>query len=501
MSNSFIEQIAPLVQKYPSKIFNSVTIAQACLESAFGQSDLARGGNNLFGIKASAPWTGPVFNKDSLEERSGVLKPENSDFRSYATIEDSIADHASFFESTEYRKSYYAKVLNATTPEEQARALTGTYATDSRYGDKLIKFINDYDLKQYDEAKPAVAPQVQGGYTTMPTILFVAGHGEKPDGNFDTGAIGYIARGEHKYMEDIFFPAIKNALPSGANVAFFSEHDCYTYGDIANQAAKYGSDTIVIECHYDAANSSSATGGHVIVYKGFDPDEYDIKLRDALAETIGVFPYNHKGYKGISGRDDLANANRTANSGTNWRLIELGFGTNPDDADYLVNHVDALAGAIVKHLLGSTSGSTGGSTAEKQPTGWISKIENGIKRWWFRNEDGSYKKSEWYEEYGNEYYFDEEGWAAQDCVKEIKGKKYHFKPNCVMSTGWVEIDGKWYHFNGRDGYMETKTMVEGKDGRLYYLTEDGSMLTNTDVKVAEDGSLIESTTGKPIGTM
>ena len=104
MSNSFIEQIAPLVQKYPSKIFNSVTIAQACLESAFGQSDLARGGRNLFGIKASAPWTGPVFNKDSLEERSGVLKPENSDFRSYASIEDSIADHASFFESTEYRK-------------------------------------------------------------------------------------------------------------------------------------------------------------------------------------------------------------------------------------------------------------------------------------------------------------------------------------------------------------------------------------------------------------
>ena len=48
--------------------------------------------------------------------------------------------------------------------------------------------------------------------------------------------------------------------------------------------------------------------------------------------------------------------------------------------------------------------------------------------------------------------------------------------------------------------METKTMVEGKDGRLYYLTEDGSMLSNTDVKVAEDGSLIESSTGKPIGT-
>lgn len=494
MSNSFIEQIAPLVQKHPSKIFNSVTIAQACLESAWGQSDLARGGNNLFGIKASAPWTGPVFNKDSLEERAGVLKPENSDFRSYATIEESIADHGSFFESTDYRKQYYAKVLNASTPEEQAEALTGTYATDSRYGDKLINFINQYNLKQYDAPAPLSS---EGVKSNMPTILFVAGHGYKPDGTFDTGATGYIARGEHKYMEDIFFPAIKNALPGGANVAFYSDHDCYSYGDIVNQAAKYGSDTIVVECHYDAANSSSATGGHVIVYKGFEPDEYDIKLRDALAETIGVFPYNHKGYKGISGRDDLANANRTANSGTNWRLIELGFGTNPDDADYLMNHADELAAAIVKHLLGSTSG----ATAEKQPTGWISKIENGKKRWWFRNEDGSYKKSEWYNEYGNDYYFDEEGWAAQNGIKEIDGKKYHFGDNCVMTVGWKQVDNKWYHFNRRDGYMETKTMVEGKDGRLYYLTGDGSMLSNTDVKVAEDGSLIESSTGKPIGTM
>lgn len=493
MGNSFIEQIAPLVQKHPSKIFNSVTIAQACLESAWGQSDLARGGNNLFGIKASAPWTGPVFNKDSLEERSGVLKPENSDFRSYATIEDSIADHASFFESTDYRKQYYAKVLNASTPEEQAEALTGTYATDSRYGQKLINFINQYNLKQYDAPAPLSS---EGVKSNMPTILFVAGHGEQPSGGFDTGAIGNISLGEHRYMEQVFFPAIKKYLPSGANVAFFSDHDCYAYGDIAAQAAKYGSDTIVVECHYDASGSSSATGGHVIVYKGFDPDEYDLKLRDALAETIGVFPYSHKGYKGISGRDDLANANRTANAGTNWRLIELGFGTNEHDADYMVNHVDELAAAIIKHLLGTT-----GATAEKQPTGWISKIENGKKRWWFRNEDGSYKKSEWYEEYGNCYYFDDEGWAAQNGIKEIDGKKYHFGDNCVMTVGWKEVDGKWYHFNRRDGYMETKTMVEGKDGRLYYLTEDGSMLSNTDVKVAKDGSLIESVTGKPIGTM
>ena len=130
MGNSFIDTIAPLVRKYPSKIFNSVTIAQACLESHYGQSDLARGARNLFGIKASAPWTGRAFNKNSLEERDGKKQYENSDFRLYETYEASIADHATFFESTPTRIELYAKALNANTPEEQANALTGVYATD-----------------------------------------------------------------------------------------------------------------------------------------------------------------------------------------------------------------------------------------------------------------------------------------------------------------------------------------------------------------------------------
>lgn len=499
MSNSFIEKMAPLYQRAKietgSPLLVSILLAQAILESDFGQSDLARLANNFAGIKATPPFDGDTYSKESPEDDGkGNVAKQRSSFAKFPTVYECVKYHTNFCQNTTRRREIYAKVLSGKTVEEQAQGLQGTYATDTRYASKLLNRIAEYNLTQYDAPAPLSS---EGVKSNMPTILFVAGHGEQRNGGFDTGAIGNISLGEHRYMEQVFFPAIKNALPSGANVAFFSDHDCYDYGDIAAQAAKYGSDTIVVECHYDASNSSSATGGHVIVYKGFEPDEYDIKLRDALAETIGVFPYNHKGYKGISGRDDLANANRTANSGTNWRLIELGFGTNEHDADYMVNHVYELASAIVKHLLGSTSG----ATAEKQPTGWISKIENGKKRWWFRNEDGSYKKSEWYNEYGNDYYFDEEGWAAQNCIKEIDGKKYHFGDNCVMTVGWKKVDNKWYHFNRRDGYMETKTMVEGKDGRLYYLTEDGSMLSNTEVKVAEDGSLIESATGKPIGTM
>ena len=42
MSDTFIEKIAPIIQQYESPLFNSVSIAQAVLESNHGQSELAR---------------------------------------------------------------------------------------------------------------------------------------------------------------------------------------------------------------------------------------------------------------------------------------------------------------------------------------------------------------------------------------------------------------------------------------------------------------------------
>ena len=39
----------------------SITIAQAALESAWGESGLAKAGNNLFGIKADSLWRGQTL--------------------------------------------------------------------------------------------------------------------------------------------------------------------------------------------------------------------------------------------------------------------------------------------------------------------------------------------------------------------------------------------------------------------------------------------------------
>ena len=150
---AFIEMIAGLVMKYPSPVSNSVRIAQACLESAYGTSDLAEMAHNLFGIKASDPWTGKTFSKYSYEYVQCEKKLIESPFRLYESWEESVKDHADFFESTEYRKKYYTKVINAKTIRDQVNGLQGTYATDIYYAQKLMDIINSFNLQQYDITK------------------------------------------------------------------------------------------------------------------------------------------------------------------------------------------------------------------------------------------------------------------------------------------------------------------------------------------------------------
>lgn len=186
----------------------------------------------------------------------------------------------------------------------------------------------------------------------MTKILLIAGHGENLDGSFDPGAIGFISKGEHKYYEQDFFPAVKKYLPDDNNVVFFSDYNVFNHRDLITLAKKYGKDTIVIEMHYDGGDKS-ASGGHVVVHADFAPDKYDLAIRNVIKNRIGV-RYNHKGNVGISGRTNLYNCNLAAKNGINYRLVELGFGSNILDSTKMVKNVDGIAKDFVEALLGKS---------------------------------------------------------------------------------------------------------------------------------------------------
>ncbi len=157
----YINMIGRLVQKYPGDFFNSVAIAQACLETGFGVGDRKTrdkdpylDGNNAFGYKAKAnEWKGDYLIVASPEEYKGAIRIVRSRFRKYLSVEKSVKDHANMLSRSDWYKKHYAKAIHAKTPEEQCMALVGTYATDSKYGDKLIAIINKYGLKAWDNIK------------------------------------------------------------------------------------------------------------------------------------------------------------------------------------------------------------------------------------------------------------------------------------------------------------------------------------------------------------
>lgn len=181
--------------------------------------------------------------------------------------------------------------------------------------------------------------------------LVIAGHGKNKNGSFDPGASGFITKGEHKYYVENFFPAVRKYLPDNHDVILFSDYNVYDRQNVAVLAKSYGKDTQVIEMHFDATSSESASGGHVIVHRNFTPDVMDLNLRDMIKKHVGV-RYEHKGHKGISGRSDLRNCNLSHDFDVNYRLIELGFGTNRKDSKVMTTLVDTIAKDFVMVLCG-----------------------------------------------------------------------------------------------------------------------------------------------------
>ena len=121
----------------------SITLAQGLLESGAGQSELARKGNNHFGIKCHG-WSGrSVYHDD--DERGEC-------FRAYSNARESFEDHSKFLKSGSRYRSLFS--LDHTDYKGWARGLKAAgYATNPVYAQSLIDIIEVYDLHQYDYAK------------------------------------------------------------------------------------------------------------------------------------------------------------------------------------------------------------------------------------------------------------------------------------------------------------------------------------------------------------
>ena len=178
----------------------------------------------------------------------------------------------------------------------------------------------------------------------MTRIFVIPGHGAG-----DSGAVG------NGYQEQERVRALAKRIKAlGGDSVTLADFSRNYYADNGISSLSLPSDTQIIELHMDSA-TASARGGHVIIYSGFEPDEYD----EALADFIGSFMPGRSVL--ISKRSDLANPKRAAAKGYGYRLMECGFITNASDVAKFNSKMDDLARGILKAFGISSSGSSGSS--------------------------------------------------------------------------------------------------------------------------------------------
>ncbi|MGY3767146.1 LysM peptidoglycan-binding domain-containing protein, partial [Vagococcus vulneris] len=153
--HDFVSEVAPHAQRVAgaNDLYASVMIAQSILESGYGNSTLSQYPNhNLFGIKGK--YQGQSVKMLTWEHINGQDIQIYDDFRKYPSFSESFEDNARVIKTTSFYPGNYfyagAWKSNTKSYRDATAALTGKYATDPNYNNKLNSLIEKFNLTQYD---------------------------------------------------------------------------------------------------------------------------------------------------------------------------------------------------------------------------------------------------------------------------------------------------------------------------------------------------------------
>ena len=149
----FIQNLVPSSQKAYQlyQVLPSISLAQAILESDWGESGLSQNYYNLYGVKAGA--AEPSVQLETSEYIDGKWITIMAPFRVYNSWAESVEAHAKLLTyGVDWNPKLYEPVLKAKNYKEAAHALQKAgYATDPTYAQKIIHVIETYHLAQYDQ--------------------------------------------------------------------------------------------------------------------------------------------------------------------------------------------------------------------------------------------------------------------------------------------------------------------------------------------------------------
>lgn len=149
----FIEAIAASVKKYASQFgicVYSPIIAQACLESAYGTSELAKNANNFFGLKYRAgrcPSASGIYYKVGSEQNAdGSYTSSAMQWCKFRNLDEGVKGYFEFINI-----SRYSNLKGCTDPKEYLLTIKKDgYATSLKYVDNVYNVIISNNLTKYD---------------------------------------------------------------------------------------------------------------------------------------------------------------------------------------------------------------------------------------------------------------------------------------------------------------------------------------------------------------
>lgn len=150
----FVTEIIPTAQKLQRQygILASISMAQAMVESDFGQSQLAADYYNLYGVKTTAddPNSVDFATAEYIDDEWIEIIDY---FKVYPDWDASMTAHAELiYYGVTWDENYYSAVIEGENYQEQAYGLQESgYATDPDYAQKLINMIEEWELQQYDQ--------------------------------------------------------------------------------------------------------------------------------------------------------------------------------------------------------------------------------------------------------------------------------------------------------------------------------------------------------------
>ncbi|WP_031404995.1 glucosaminidase domain-containing protein [Thiomonas sp. FB-Cd] len=134
-AQAFIRSILPSVQQAATALQVSpvAILAQAALETGWGSH---APGHNLFGMKASADWSGASLSRLTSEVAHGVTHLGSAAFRAYQSAADSVQSYTQMLLGS---PRYQSVLGHGSDIAGFAAALQHAgYATDPRYASKLV---------------------------------------------------------------------------------------------------------------------------------------------------------------------------------------------------------------------------------------------------------------------------------------------------------------------------------------------------------------------------